>query len=909
MKKLLALFATIVVLGFPLFASAQFTTTQGGTGLSTYASGDIIYAGGTNPIRFTKLGIGSNGNCLIVSGGFPAWLTCGSSSGGTGTVSTSSPETATQIPFWTSTNGTPALLSGGNSGFTFNNALSRLTVTNASTTNLSAGSFNATGLVTCNSANSALLWAGGVFGCNTISSTGGNSKFATTTNGTGIYPNGGVGTGLIVGGTSTSTVTNFEVDGNSYISKYLRVGTTTNLSTDSDIAIGGQPSQPFPEMDYLYDLQNGGQFNFMTEPDAKQRWAFGANAPSYSDGHTSGNSFWIYQGINSAGSTINNYRLFINDAGNVGIKTTTPNFDFEVQGTSSTTNSYATNATSTNFFATTASSTNLFATAFKSNSITIPVLGIPAGQFAAYDPTGKLIATTTPSGGSGSGNSKWATSTDNTSIYNNGLGKVGIGTSTPFSALSIATTTVSNAAFPIGLNVGPNGLVSGNSNGTLIGANTQAGYAGDLVNLQINGTPYFSVSAGASDAVFKNRVLSTLSGFQAETGSLFSWNSKGGIGAPGNGIFELQNSTGNDFTRLQFGGTTSSFPALGVNTATQSVYVGLADGTMGGKFGIGTSTPQSPLSVATSTGTVTASKPIGLAIGPNGLVSGSAAGTIIGSNTQAGFTGNFVDFQNNGTSEFTINSNGGVGVRGLGSTGGNTISSDGTIQSSGGDMSSSGGGGFFRWGANSKMISPSDGVIEFSNAAVTDFGRLQLGGTTSAFPSLKRNGTGIQFRLADDSAFASTTASTFGAGTTTSNALFGAQGTSGSTAKYADFASSTGSSVFSVAPSATTLAGIGTSTPDSTLDVNGSVRIEGTSRVLTASISGAIVGLGCDSADTASSVTLASTTVFMTTPQTYPGDGLSWQSYALNSTTIRTKVCADVTVTPAASTYNVVIIR
>ena len=37
---------------------------------------------------------------------------------------------------------------------------------------------------------------------------------------------------------------------------------------------------------------------------------------------------------------------------------------------------------------------------------------------------------------------------------------------------------------------------------------------------------------------------------------------------------------------------------------------------------------------------------------------------------------------------------------------------------------------------------------------LTTTGLLQLGGTTSAFPAIKRNGTGIDIRLADDSAFA-----------------------------------------------------------------------------------------------------------------------------------------------------------
>lgn len=50
--------------------------------------------------------------------------------------------------------------------------------------------------------------------------------------------------------------------------------------------------------------------------------------------------------------------------------------------------------------------------------------------------------------------------------------------------------------------------------------------------------------------------------------------------------------------------------------------------------------------------------------------------------------------------------------------------------------------------------SPADGVIRLKNFAGTDFGLLQFGGTTSSFPALKRSGTELQARLADDSGFA-----------------------------------------------------------------------------------------------------------------------------------------------------------
>jgi len=63
--------------------------------------------------------------------------------------------------------------------------------------------------------------------------------------------------------------------------------------------------------------------------------------------------------------------------------------------------------------------------------------------------------------------------------------------------------------------------------------------------------------------------------------------------------------------------------------------------------------------------------------------------------------------------------------------------------------------GVIQW-ASSTTLLPVDGngTLRISNTAGNDFGRLQLGGTTNAFPAIKRNGTGIDIRLADDSAFA-----------------------------------------------------------------------------------------------------------------------------------------------------------
>lgn len=84
--------------------------------------------------------------------------------GGSGTVGTSSSETATYIPFWTSTNGTPALLSGGSANFTFDNALGKLYFLTASTSNIGANSSAGIDIHSNSGAQVANFGAGGGIG-------------------------------------------------------------------------------------------------------------------------------------------------------------------------------------------------------------------------------------------------------------------------------------------------------------------------------------------------------------------------------------------------------------------------------------------------------------------------------------------------------------------------------------------------------------------------------------------------------------------------------------------------------------------------------------------------------------------------------------------------------------------------
>ena len=56
-------------------------------------------------------------------------------------------------------------------------------------------------------------------------------------------------------------------------------------------------------------------------------------------------------------------------------------------------------------------------------------------------------------------------------------------------------------------------------------------------------------------------------------------------------------------------------------------------------------------------------------------------------------------------------------------------------------------------GQNTRITDSADGVIKLSDDANSSFNRVQFGGTTSAFPALKRSSAILQARLADDSAF------------------------------------------------------------------------------------------------------------------------------------------------------------
>lgn len=413
--------------------------------------------------------------------------------------------------------------------------------------------------------------------------------------------------------------------------------------------------------------------------------------------------------------------------------------------------------TSTNLLFTNATGTQATTTSLSvsGNASTTSLYG--SGLFACNGASNALTwnagkfgcNTITGGGGGGGGGSQWSTSTQPaTAIYNNVLGNVGIGTTTPVSRLTVSTTTLVSAATPLGLLIGNRGLVSGSSNGTIFGMNTDANFSGNAIDLQNGGFDAFDVSAnGSVTAAFGFQSLN--GGFTASAASGFVFAGRSIIGDGANGTMYLTGQ-GVDFTRLGFGSDTSaSFPAFGFDKNTQSIFVENADGSAGGRFAVGTTSAPSRLTIATTT-LVNAATPLGILIGNNGLVSGSSNGTVIGVNTDAGFSGNLIDTQVNGSDKFKVDNNGQI-------TSASFIVAGNSIQTGGNFFGMSPGlpnGGSVQWNNASRIYSPVDGTMALTNAAAADFSLLQFGGTTNLFPSfaIATNTTPkITARLADNS--------------------------------------------------------------------------------------------------------------------------------------------------------------
>jgi hypothetical protein len=109
-----------------------------------------------------------------------------------------------------------------------------------------------------------------------------------------------------------------------------------------------------------------------------------------------------------------------------------------------------------------------------------------------------------------------------------------------------------------------------------------------------------------------------------------------------------------------------------------------------------------------------------------GAQTGTATGILLNATETAlnGMGHNLLDLQVGGVSRFRVFNSGGIVANGV----------------------------YVNGITRSFITSPSDGIVTLYDSGATSFNRLQFGGTTNAFPAIKRNGAELQIRLADDSA-------------------------------------------------------------------------------------------------------------------------------------------------------------
>lgn len=281
----------------------------------------------------------------------------------------------------------------------------------------------------------------------------------------------------------------------------------------------------------------------------------------------------------------------------------------------------------------------------------------------------------------------------------------------------------------------PTGTTSTNwgTSGTMFGINAASGFAGNLLDIKLNNTSYFINNSTYTQIAISLWLTggSSQPSIWANPGANFTI----GIGANYAG--------GGATSRIIFDGDISFKHAASVTNLYMS-----ANGTMYMPTnGVVSYSGFSSTGTWYSGGSATTTKPMWL-LEPTGTTSTSwsTSGTGFGINSASGFTGNIFDFKANNTTYlkltaagvlqdntglFTINSGNGVFAN---LTVGNT--------------------GYYSWASSTILTAATNSTLLLTNAAANDFGRIMLGGTTSSFPSVGRNGNNITIKLADNSAFA-----------------------------------------------------------------------------------------------------------------------------------------------------------
>lgn len=127
-------------------------------------------------------------------------------------------------------------------------------------------------------------------------------------------------------------------------------------------------------------------------------------------------------------------------------------------------------------------------------------------------------------------------------------GRLGMGDITPDAQLEV----VAGSSSTIGQII----TAAASQSANLFEVNSSAGSGGDVWKIGPSGL------TTTSNSIIAGGYIESSGNFRCSVGSYYLWNGRCVIASPADGIITISNNATSDFNRLQFGGTSSSFPAI-----------------------------------------------------------------------------------------------------------------------------------------------------------------------------------------------------------------------------------------------------------------------------------------------------------------------------------------------------------
>jgi len=307
-----------------------------------------------------------------------------------------------------------------------------------------------------------------------------------------------------------------------------------------------------------------------------------------------------------------------------------------------------------------------------------------------------------------------------------------------------------------------------NTAGTQLGINAASGYTGNFLDFHTNGgSSLFSVTSAG--VVFAAASIVSNINIRAGANSRLEITGRGGLGASADGVFQLGGNANTANGSLSCGSITANtlvqaglaapLSAAGISSMTST---GKAWTLIGGTSVIDGAEKQTRIG---GLHCAAGEEPV---IGMYVLATDTTNAVLIGGGTALGNAATAIEFYtaaNNtttfGSARWLINSAGhflssadnfhDIGASGPSGRVRSVFAATSVVVENGGFVAAASTGSL-RIASRAHLSSSADGLLCLTNgtAPFTDFNRLQFGGTTSSFPAIKRNGAGIDIKLADD---------------------------------------------------------------------------------------------------------------------------------------------------------------